>query len=148
MSLQEKLVAELKSSMLAKNADRTAALRMLKSALGYAQIEKKTEILSDAEVVTLLQKEAKKRRDAMEEYGKAGREDLVSKEKGELAVVEEFLPKALSESEIEALVKAAIQEVGATSKKEMGVVMKAAQAKAAGRADGKILSQWVGRLLP
>jgi uncharacterized protein YqeY len=72
----------------------------------------------------------------------------VSKEKGELAVVEEFLPKALSESEIEALVKAAIQEVGATSKKEMGVVMKAAQVKAAGRADGKILSQWVGRLLP
>lgn len=82
MSLQEKLVAELKSSMLAKNADRTAALRMLKSALGYAQIEKKTEALADADVVALLQKEAKKRRDAMEEYGKAGREDLVAKEKG------------------------------------------------------------------
>lgn len=148
MSLQEKLVAELKASMLAKNADRTGALRMLKSALGYAQIEKKTEALSDADVVVLLQKEAKKRRDAMEEYGKAGREDLVAKEKAELAVVEEFLPRALSESEVEALVRAAIAEVGATSKKDMGVVMKASQARAAGRADGKTLSQWVGKLLP
>lgn len=134
--------------MLAKNADRTGALRMLKSALGYAQIEKKTEALSDADVVVLLQKEAKKRRDAMEEYGKAGREDLVAKERAELAVVEEFLPRALSESEVEALVRAAIAEVGATSKKDMGVVMKASQARAAGRADGKTLSQWVGKLLP
>ena len=146
--LQEKLVAELKASMMAKNTDRTGTLRMVKSALGYVQIEKKVEVLPDAEVTAVLQREAKKRRDAITEYEKAGREELVAKERAELLVIEEFLPKALSPEELEALVKAAIAEVGATSKKDMGVVMKAAQAKAAGRADGKVLSGLVGRLLP
>lgn len=148
MMLQEKLVAELKASMMAKNADRTGTLRMVKSALGYVQIEKKVEVLSDADVTAVLQREAKKRRDAIAEYEKAGREELVVKERAELLVIEEFLPKALSVEELEALVKAAIAEVGATSKKDMGAVMKAAQAKAAGRADGKVLSGLVGRLLP
>lgn len=148
MMLQEKLVAELKASMMAKNTDRTGTLRMVKSALGYVQIEKKVEVLPDAEVTAVLQREAKKRRDAITEYEKAGREELVAKERAELLVIEEFLPKALSPEELEALVKAAIAEVGATSKKDMGVVMKAAQAKAAGRADGKVLSGLVGRLLP
>lgn len=148
MTLQEKLVAELKSSMLAKDADRTGALRMVKSALGYVQIEKKTESLSDTEVIAVLQREAKKRRDAVEEYEKAGRSDLAAKEAAELKVIQEFLPQALSSEELEALVKAAIAETGATSKKEMGLVMKAAQTKAAGRADGKALSAVVGRLLP
>lgn len=148
MMLQEKLVAELKASMMAKNTDRTGTLRMVKSALGYVQIEKKVEVLSDADVTAVLQREAKKRRDAIAEYEKAGREELVAKERAELLVIEEFLPKALSADELEALVKAAIAEVGATSKKDMGAVMKAAQAKAAGRADGKVLSGLVGRLLP
>ena len=148
MTLQEKLVAELKSSMLAKDADRTGALRMVKSALGYVQIEKKTESLSDTEVIAVLQREAKKRRDAVEEYEKAGRSDLAAKEAAELKVIQEFLPQALSSEELERLVKEAIAETGATSKKEMGLVMKAAQTKAAGRADGKALSAVVGRLLP
>jgi len=137
MTLQEKLVAELKSSMLAKNADRTGTLRMVKSALGYLQIEQKVDSLSDAEVTSVLQREAKKRRDAIDEYGRAVRPELAAKELAELKVIEEFLPKALGPEELEALVKAAISEVGATSKKDMGAVMKAAQAKAAGRADGK-----------
>jgi uncharacterized protein YqeY len=148
MMLQEKLVAELKASMMAKNTDRTGTLRMVKSALGYVQIEKKVEVLPDADVTAVLQREAKKRRDAIAEYEKAGREELVAKERAELLVIEEFLPKALSAEELETLVKAAIAEVGATSKKDMGAVMKAAQAKAAGRADGKVLSGLVGRLLP
>jgi len=147
MTLQEKLVAELKSSMLAKNADRTGTLRMVKSALGYLQIEQKVDSLSDAEVTSVLQREAKKRRDAIDEYGRAVRPELAAKELAELKVIEEFLPKALGPEELEALVKAAISEVGATSKKDMGAVMKAAQAKAAGRADGKSLSVLVGRLL-
>jgi len=148
MTLQEKLVAELKSSMLAKNADRTGTLRMVKSALGYLQIEQKVDSLSDAEVTSVLQREAKKRRDAIDEYGRAERPELAAKELAELKVIEEFLPKALGPEELEALVKAVISEVGATSKKDMGAVMKAAQAKAAGRADGKSLSVLVGRLLP
>ena len=148
MTLQEKLAVELKASMLAKNADRTGTLRLVKSALGYAQIEKKSEQLTDAEISAVFQKEAKKRRDAIGEYERGGRPELAAKEQAELLVIEEFLPKALGPEELEALVKAAIAEVGATSKKDMGAVMKAAQAKAAGRADGKTLSVLVSRLLP
>jgi hypothetical protein len=148
MTLQEKLVSELKAAMMAKNADRTGALRLVKSALGYVQIEKKSDALSDAEVTAVLQREAKKRRDAIAEYERGGRPELAAKEQVELKVIEEFLPQALSADELEALVKAAIAEVGATSKKEMGAVMKAAQARAAGRADGKAISAIVGRLLP
>ena len=118
------------------------------SAIGYAQIEKKVEPLPDADALTVVQKEAKKRRDAIAEFERGGRAELAAKEAAELKVLEEFLPKQLSAEELEALVKAAIAEVGATSKKDMGAVMKAAQAKAAGRADGKTLSGLVNRLLP
>lgn len=148
MTLLEKISAELKASMLARDADRTGALRMLKSAVGYAQIEKKIEPLPDTDVMVVIQKEAKRRRDSIEEFEKGGRADLVAKELSELKVLEAFLPTQLSAAEMEELVRAAIAETGATSKKEMGVVMKAAQAKAAGRADGRVLSQTVGRLLP
>jgi hypothetical protein len=148
MTLLEKISAELKASMLARDAERTGALRMLKSAVGYTQIEKKTESLSDAEVLAVVQKEAKRRRDSIEEFEKGGRSELADKERAELKVLEAFLPTPLTADELEALVRAAIAETGATSKKEMGAVMKAAQSRAAGRADGKALSQCVGRLLP
>jgi uncharacterized protein len=148
MTLVEKINAELKASMLAKDADRTGALRMLKSAIGYAQIEKKVEPLPDADALAVVQKEAKKRRDSITEFERGGRAELAAKEAAELKVLEEFLPKQLSPEELETLVKAAIAEAGATSKKDMGAVMKVAQAKAAGRADGKALSGLVNRLLP
>ena len=148
MTLQEKLTAELKAAMLSRNTDRTATLRLIKSALGYVQIEKKVESLPDAEVTAVLQREAKKRRDARDEYERGGRPELAAQELAELSIIEEFLPKALSAEELESLVRAVIAETGAVSKKEMGVVMKAAQAKAAGRADGRILSSIVSRLLP
>ncbi|MEN9678566.1 MAG: hypothetical protein RIS76_4462 [Verrucomicrobiota bacterium] len=148
MTLQEKLTAELKASMLSRNTNRTATLRLIKSALGYVQIEKKVESLPDAEVTAVLQREAKKRRDAREEYERGGRPELAAQELTELAIIEEFLPKALSAEELESLVRAVIAETGAVSKKEMGAVMKAAQAKAAGRADGRVLSGIVSRLLP
>ena len=148
MTLQEKLGQEIKSAMLARDADRLGALRLLKSALGYVQMERKTESLSDAEFIAVAQKEVKKRRDSIEQFEKGGRPELAEKEKKEIAVLETFLPKALSPEELDQLVKAAIQEVGATSKKDMGAVMKAAQARAAGRADGKTLSAAVARLLP
>jgi uncharacterized protein YqeY len=148
MTLVEKINAELKASMLARDADRTGALRMLKSAIGYAQIEKKVEPLPDADALVVVQKEAKKRRDSSAEFERGGRPELAAKEAAELKVLEEFLPKQLSPEELETLVKAAIAEAGATSKKDMGAVMKIAQAKAAGRADGKALSGLVNRLLP
>ena len=148
MSLQQRVNDELKSSMLARQAVRTGTLRMLKAALGYAQIEKKTETLSDADVMALIQRDAKKRRDSIEEFEKAGRAEMAANEKAELEVLTEFLPKALSAEELESLVREVITELGATSKKDMGAVMKAAQSKVDGRADGKSVSALVSRLLP
>lgn len=148
MSLQEKLGKEIKQAMLARDAERLSALRLLKSALGYAQIERKTERLSDAEFIALAQKEVKKRRDAIEQYEKGGRPELAEKEKREILVLETFLPQPFSAGELEQLVKATIQELGATGKKEMGSVIKAVQSKAAGRADGKTISAVAGKLLP
>jgi uncharacterized protein YqeY len=148
MILQERLAQDIKAAMLARDADRLSALRMLKSAVGYAQIERKTENLADADFMALVQKEVKKRRDSVEQFEKGGRPELAAKEKQEIAVLETFLPKPLSPEELEALVRATIQETGATSKKDMGPVIKAVQTKAAGRADGKTISGLVGKLLP
>lgn len=148
MSLQAQLAAEIKSAMLARDADRLSTLRLLKSALGYVALEKQTETLSDADFLAVVQKEVKKRRDASEQFQAGGRAELAAKELAELKVLEIFLPQPLSAEELEALVKTCIQESGATSKKDMGQVIRAAQAKAAGRAEGKAISQLVGRLLP
>ena len=148
MGLQDRLGQDLKAAMLAKDADRLSTLRLLKSAIGYVQIERKTENLSDADFMAIVQREVKKRRDSIEQFEKGGRPELAEKEKKEITVLETFLPKALSAEELEQLVKATIQEVGATSKKDMGPVIKAVQAKAAGRADGKTISSLVGKLLP
>jgi len=148
MSLAERLQQEIKSAMLAKDADRLNTLRMLKSAIGYVQIEKKSDALSDADFTTVVQREVKKRRDSAEQFANGGRPELAAKENAEIVVLETFLPKPLSPEELEGLVRAAIQEVGATDKKQMGSVMKAVQAKVAGRADGKTISGIVGKLLP
>ncbi len=148
MTPQERLSAELKSAMLARDADRLSALRMLKSAIGYAQIERKTDSLSEVDFVAVVQKEVKKRRDSFEAFEKGGRPELAEKEKKEISVLEGFLPQPLSPDELQQLIKTTIEELGARSKKEMGPVIKAVQAKAAGRADGKSISTLVGRLLP
>lgn len=148
MTLQERLAQEIKSAMLAKDADKLSTLRLLKSVIGYELVARKTETLPDADFVIIVQREVKKRRDAIEQYEKGGRPELAAKEKGEIPVLETFLPKALSPEELEQLIKATIEETGAKSKKEMGPVIKAVQAKAAGRADGKTISAVVGKLLP
>jgi uncharacterized protein len=148
MTLPERLTQEIKTAMLAKDADRLSTLRLLKSAVGYVQIERKSESLSDADGIAIVQKEVKKRRDAIEQFEKGGRTELAAREKQEITVLESFLPKPLSTAELDELVRAAIQETGATSKKQMGQVIKAVQAKAAGRADGQTISGLVGKLLP
>ena len=148
MALADQLQQEIKSAMIARNAERLNALRMLKSALGYVQMEKKTDALSDADFIAVLQREVKKRRDSAEQFTSGGRPELAAKENEEIAVLEIFLPKQLSPEELEAIIRATIQEVGATDKKQMGAVMKAVQAKVAGRADGKTISGIVGKLLP
>jgi uncharacterized protein YqeY len=148
MTLQERLAQEIKAAMLARDADRLNVLRMLKSVIGYTQIERKNENLTDAELVTIVQREIKKRHDSVEQFEKGNRPELADKEKKEIVVLETFLPKPLSTEELDQLVRATIQEMGAASKKDMGPVIKAVQVKAAGRADGKTISGLVGKLLP
>ena len=149
MKLQERVDSDLKDAMRAKEATKLGVLRMLKSALKYAEIEKSgTDAdLSETEAVQVIRKQVKQRQDSIESFEKGGRADLAAKEKEELSILNAYLPQAMSSDELSKLVREAIAEVGATSKAQMGAVMKAAQAKVAGRADGKTLSQEVARQL-
>jgi uncharacterized protein YqeY len=150
MSLVAKIDADLKAAMIAKDAEKLSVLRMLKSAVKYAAIEKggADSVPSDLEVIAVVRKEVKKREDSIASFTQAGRADMADKEKKEMEFLRTMLPAQLTPEKLEQLVKEAIAEVGATSKAQMGSVMKAAQAKAAGQADGKALSQLVQRLLP
>ena len=143
MSLSEQIISDLTASMKAQDAQRTSTLRMVKAAMMNRKIEKGSE-LDDDEMQKLLRSLVKQRRDSVEQYEKAGRQELVDKEQAEIAVIETYLPQAASAAEIEAAVTAAIAETGATSIKDMGRVMKAAQAALAGKnADGKIVADIV-----
>ncbi len=147
MTLPEQIDADLKDAMRAKDAGRLNVLRMLKSALKYAAIEKSDAGLDDAAAVQVIRKQVKQRQDSIESFEKGGRPELAAKEKEELEILNAYLPKGLSADELAALVRDTIAEVGATSKAQMGAVMKALQTKVAGRADGKTLSGEVSRQL-
>jgi uncharacterized protein YqeY len=143
MSLGEQIVSDLTTAMKAQDAQRTSTLRMVKAAMMNRKIEQGTE-LSDDDVQKLLRSLVKQRRDSIEQYEKAGRQELVDKEAAEIAVIETYLPQAASAAEIETAVAAAIAETGATSMKDMGKVMKAAQTALSGKnADGKTISEIV-----
>ena len=150
MSLALKIDEQIKEAMKAKEADRLSVLRMLKSAMKYAVIEKygAEGEAKDEDVLAAVRKEIKKRKDSIEAFEKGGRPEQATKEKAEMKILEAYLPAAMSEADLEKLVKAVIAELGATDKKGMGAVMKACQAKAAGRADNRALSSLVGKLLP
>jgi uncharacterized protein YqeY len=149
MTLLQRVDSDLKDGMRAKDATKVSVLRMLKSALKYAAIEKSgvEAELNDAEAVQVIRKQVKQRQDSIESFEKGGRAELVEKEKKELSILNEYLPQAMSADELGKIVRETIAEVGATSKAQMGAVMKAVQAKVAGRADGKTLSQEVQRQL-
>jgi uncharacterized protein len=149
MSIHERIDADLKEAMRAKDTTKLGVLRMLKSALKYAEIAKSgTEgALSDAEAAQVVRKQVKQRQDSIESFEKGGRDELAKKEEEELAILNAYLPQAMSADELSRVVRETIAEVGATSKAQMGAVMKALQAKVAGRADGKTLSQEVSRQL-
>ena len=143
MSLGEQIVSDLTAAMKAQDAQRTSTLRMVKAAMMNRKIEKGSE-LTDDDVQKLLRSLVKQRRDSIEQYEKAGRQELVDKEAAEIAVIETYLPQAASTEEIEQAVAAAIAETGATSMKDMGKVMKATQAALSGKnADGKQVSEIV-----
>jgi uncharacterized protein YqeY len=143
MSLKERIVSDMTAAMKAKEAERLSALRMVKAALMTREKEHNTE-LTDAEVTKVLQSLVKQRRDAAEQYEQAGRDELAAKERAEIGVIEEYLPQAATREEIERAVEEAISETNASSMREMGAVMKAAQARLAGRnADGRTVSELV-----
>lgn len=150
MSLLARLDSDIKDAMRAKAMDRLGVLRMLKSAIKAHAIEKgiADDAVDEPTALSIVRKEMKKRQDSVEAFEKGGRVDLAEKEKAEAVVLSAYLPQPLSPEEVEALVKQVIVELGATSKAQMGAVMKAATERAAGRADGRALSAVVGKLLP
>ena len=149
MTLEERIDSDLKDAMRAKDASKLGVLRMLKSALKYAAIAKSgaEAQLTTAEAAQVVRKQAKQREDSIESFEKGGRAELAAKEKEELSILNAYLPQAMSSDELAKIVRETIAETGATSKAQMGGVMKALQAKVAGRADGKTLSQEVSRQL-
>jgi uncharacterized protein YqeY len=149
MTLAERIDFDLKNAMRAKDTTKLGVLRMLKSALKYAAIEKSGAEgeLDDAEATQVIRKQVKQRQDSIESFEKGGRVELAEKEKSELAILNSYLPAAMSADDIARLVRETIAEVGATSRAQMGAVMKALGPKVAGRADGKTLSQEVQRQL-
>ncbi len=149
MTLQERVDSDLKEAMRAKDTRKLGVLRMLKSALKYAVIAKSgaEAELSDAEAAQVVRRQVKQRQDSIESFEKGGRAELAAKEKEELSILNAYLPQAMSSDELAKIVRETIAETGATSKAQMGGVMKALQAKVAGRADGKTLSQEVSRQL-
>jgi uncharacterized protein YqeY len=147
MSIKQQIVEDMTAAMKAKDSTKTSVLRMVKAALMNKQIDKGAE-LTDEETIKTLQTLVKQRRDSIEQYEKGGRQDLIEKEADEIKFIEFYLPQAASSSEIEKAVAGAISETGATSAKEMGMVMKAVQAKLAGRnADNKLVSETVKKML-
>jgi uncharacterized protein YqeY len=149
MSIQEEIDDDLKQAMRSRDSERLSVLRMVKSALTNAAIEKRgaTGGLADSEAVGVIRKQVKQRQDSIESFEKGGRPELAAKERKEIDFLTEYLPKPLEASEIAQLVKDAIAQAGATSKAQMGSVMKIATEKAAGRIDGKTLSQAVQKAL-
>jgi len=149
VNLSERVDSELKTAMREKNAIKLGVLRMLKAALTNATIEKggADSKLTDTEAAQVIRKQVKQRQDSIESFEKGGRAELAAKEKEELSILQSYLPQAMSTDEISKVVQETITEVGASSKTQMGAVMKALQAKVAGRADGKTLSAEVQRQL-
>jgi len=149
MSFQSTIDQDIKKAMLARETAKLGVLRMLKSALMNANIEKHgaSGVLDEAEALLIVRKEIKKRQDSVESFQKGGRPEMAANELAEIEVLSTYLPKALSESEVADIVRAAIAETGATSRKEMGAVMKIVSANAAGKADGRTLSAEVQKQL-
>jgi len=142
MGLKDQLKDTLKNAMKARDEITVSTIRMLNSSIKYKEIEKKAE-LTDEDVLGVLSTAAKQRREAVEQYEKGGRTELAEKEKAELAVIEGFMPKQLSEDEINKLVQESVAESGAEGPKDMGKVMKVLMPKVKGRADGKLVNELV-----
>jgi hypothetical protein len=149
MTFQARIDQDLKAAMLARATATLGVLRMLKSALMNAAIEKHGAggVLDDTEALAIVRREVKKRQDSVEAFAKGGRPEMAANETAEIAILNAYLPQPLSAAELTALVQAAIAETGATTRKDMGAVMKLVNEKAAGRTDGRTLSTEVQKHL-
>jgi uncharacterized protein YqeY len=142
MSLKSRIQEDTKDAMRAKERERLGVLRLVAAAIKQKEVDERVE-LNDEQVLGVLDKMVKQRRESIEQFEKAGREDLAAKEQFELDLIQTYLPEPLGEEELSALIRAAIDEVGATSIKDMGPVMNALRGQVQGRADMKAVSQAV-----
>ncbi len=147
--ISARITEDLKTAMRARDTIALETVRALKSAIKYAAIEKlgADADLDDPDAIAVVRKEIKKRQDSVQQFESAGRQELADKEKAEIVVLEKYLPAAMSHEELVALVEAVIAELGATSKKDMGRVMKLVGERTEGRADGKTVSSEVSKRL-
>lgn len=141
MEIREKLMSDMKTAMREKDSVKLDTIRFLQSAIKYAEIELRPNPISSDEVLGVIKKLVKQRKESIEQYQAAARQDLVDKETAELKVLESYLPAQMSRDQIEALVVQTISELKASSVKDMGPVMKAVIAKAQGTADNKLVSE-------
>ncbi|MCI9039535.1 MAG: GatB/YqeY domain-containing protein [Clostridia bacterium] len=144
--LKEKLLEDLKESMKDKNVTRKNVVQMVRAAVLQVEKDKQIEV-TDEQIIEIIAKEAKKRRDSINDYEKSGRQDLLNQINEEISILEEYLPEQLSIEEIEIKVKEIIAELGASSIKDMGMVMKAAKEKLGASADGKVINEVAKKLL-
>ena len=141
MEVREKLMADMKDAMRTKDQVRLEAIRFLQAAIKNREIEVRPNPISSDDVLAVIKKMVKQRKESIEQYQNAGRKDLADKESSELKILENYLPAQMSREQIEAVVTAVIAETKASSIKDMGTVMKAVSAKTAGGADNKIVSE-------
>jgi uncharacterized protein YqeY len=146
MNLSERLNEDMKQAMRSKDKFTLSTIRMVRSTIKYLEIDLK-RTLDDNEVLDILSREIKQRKDALQEFESAGREELAASTKAEIEIIIKYLPEQLSEEEIKVIVQQTIQETGASSKSEMGKVMSALMPKVKGRADGKLVNQAVQQFL-
>ena len=146
MSIHDQLMADLKKALRDQDEVRKAAIRMALAALKNARVDKNAD-LTDDEMIAVLSKEVKQRRDAIVEYEKGGRDDLCAQERAEIEILQRYLPQMMSKDEVEELARVAIAELGASSPKQMGQVMRTLMPRVQGRADGRMVSQVVRDLL-
>lgn len=147
MALEERIDAELKEALKAKDGICVSTLRMLKAGMHNLAIDKRVEKLEDKDVISIVAKQIKQHHDSIEGFEKGNRQDLVDKEKAELAILEVYMPKQLSADELKALIKTMIEKVDAKGRADMGKVMKAVMEEAKGQVDGKLVSQLVSEEL-
>jgi uncharacterized protein YqeY len=142
MSLKTRILEDVKTAMRAHEREQLAALRLITAAIKQKEVDERIE-LNDGQVLVVLDKMAKQRRESLEQYEKAGREDLAVKERFELDLIQSYLPEPISEADLAALIQSTVAETGASSIRDMGSVMNALRAQVQGRADMKAVSQAV-----